>query len=153
MLVSTSFPQPTTQTIMTKVRNFFHIFPQLLLLKDKQFSNSSRARKTVVSRRCWESLNLEPLSHPLAPYSNGLFCLMLSCSMCVGIATLSYRDLEEMMQERGVAVESFDAQPLGLKVCSRVGPPDSPISKPTNDSLWVYEISWSKGSGSICIGW
>ena len=39
---------------------------------------------------------------------------------------LSYRNLEEMMQERGVEVDHKGAQPLGIKVCSRVGQANSP---------------------------
>jgi hypothetical protein len=48
--------------------------------------------------------------------------------------SLSYRDLEELMAERGSASGSFDARPLGLALCSDPQPTNAAPS-PQHESF------------------
>ena len=69
---------------------------------------------------------------PLQLYSNGdTFCLMSSMLNVRWYCrySLSYRDLEEMMQERGIEVDHSTINRACVEVRCGVGPPNPPASE------------------------
>ena len=79
------------------------------------------------------------LTSPCLPplyLSGGIFCRRSSCSMCGGKSrySLSYRNLEEMMQERGMDVDHSTINRWVLKYAPELDKRIRSHLSPTNDS-------------------